>query len=150
MTDTRPAPPAPVKKPLQKRYIVAAVVCVGIAVWMLTVLKNNAVYLKPVSQAVAQRESQGTRRLRIGGTVVTGTIDRTNTGARFDVTEGGAKATVDFTGGPPDLFKDCAPVVVEGHWAGTTFEADRLLIRHGSEYDAKKRVASGCTAGAKP
>jgi|tagenome__1003787_1003787.scaffolds.fasta_scaffold20421618_3 cytochrome c-type biogenesis protein CcmE len=147
MTDTRPAPPAPVKKPLQKRYIVAAIVCVGIAVWMLTVLKNNAVYLRPVSDAVAHRDSQGARTFRMGGTVVPGSIESRKGGADFMVAEGGATAQVDYSGGPRDLFKDCAPVVVEGHWSGTTFVADRLLIRHGSEYDAKKRASADCSAG---
>jgi cytochrome c-type biogenesis protein CcmE len=146
-TPTPPAggtPPAPVKKPMQKRYIVAAVVCAGIAVWMLTVLKDNAVYLRPVSDAVAHRTSQGTRTFRMGGTVVPGTITKTADGARFEVTEGGVTARVDHHGDPPDLFKNCAPVVVEGHWQGTVFDSDRLLIKHGSDYNAKKRQSAEC------
>jgi cytochrome c-type biogenesis protein CcmE len=138
------APPAPVKKPMQKRYIVAAVVCAGIAIWMLTVLKDNAVYLRPVSDAVAHRQAQGTRTFRMGGTVVAGTITKTSDGARFEVTEGGVTAQVDHHGDPPDLFRNCAPVVVEGHWQGTVFDSDRLLIKHGSDYNAKKRQSAEC------
>ena len=38
-------------------------------------------------------------------------------------------------GDPPDLFKNCAPVVVEGHWARRRRSSvDRILIRHGATY----------------
>ena len=59
-----------------------------------------------------------------------------------------SRPKVDFTGGPPDLFKDCAPAVVNGHWQGTTFVADQLLIKHGSDYDSKQRTDAACRAGA--
>jgi cytochrome c-type biogenesis protein CcmE len=152
MTDTSPnitpPVPAPVKRRMHTRYVVAAIACVGIAVWMLTVLQKNVVYLRPVSDAVAHRAQQGSRAFRMGGTVVAGSIQKTADGARFVATEGGATAQVDYRGGPRDLFKDCAPVVVQGHWAGTVFEADRLLIRHGSAYNSKKRVSAACQGGA--
>jgi len=143
MTDTIDRPTI-VKRRHHRRYIVAAIVCVGIVVWMLVVLQKNVVYLRPVSYAVAHREDQGARRFRMGGTVVPGTIVRSSDGARFEVREGGATARVDYTGGPPELFRNCAPAVVEGHWAGTTFVADRLLIRHGSNYDPKKHLDASC------
>jgi cytochrome c-type biogenesis protein CcmE len=143
---TPPAPPA--KKP-RARYIVAAVACAVIVVWMFTVLQNSAVYLRPVSEAVERRDEQGTKRFRMAGTVVPGTIGDTSDGARFDVTEGGATVAVVHHGDPPDLFRNCAPVVVEGTWNGTTFDSDRLLIRHGSEYDASERTDSAaCEDGA--
>ena len=117
------------------RYVIAAAVCVGVVVFMLTVLQKNVVYLKPVSQAVSQREQQGDRNFRMGGTVVAGSIAKPDGGgADFELTEGGKTAKVQYSGSPPDLFKDCAPVVVEGHWQGTTFVSRRLLIRHGNDY----------------
>ena len=34
------------------------------------------------------------------------------------------------------MFKPGIPVVAEGHWnqAGTTFESDRLLVKHDADY----------------
>ena len=117
------------------RYVIAAVLCGGVVVFMLTVLQKNVVYLKPVSKAVSEREQQGSRSFRMGGTVVAGSItEPQGGGADFVLTEGGETARVQYSGSPPDLFKDCAPVVVEGHWQGTTFVTNRLLIRHGNEY----------------
>jgi cytochrome c-type biogenesis protein CcmE len=114
-------------------YLVAAALCGAVVVWMLVLLGRNVVYLVPVSEAVAERGS-GDARLRMGGAVVPGSVRETGGGVRFQVTEGGQVANVDHDGDPPDLFRDCQAVVVEGSWDGETFRSDRLLVRHGSEY----------------
>lgn len=147
-TETRP-PIVPVQRRHHARYVVLAIACAGIVVWMVTVLQKNAVYMRTVSYAVEHREELGDRTFRMAGTVVSGSIrdKASGHGSQFEVTEGGATAKVDYTGGPRDLFKDCAPAVVNGHWSGTTFVADQLLIKHGSEYDASKRADSTCRAG---
>jgi cytochrome c-type biogenesis protein CcmE len=148
MTDTATRPPiVPVRNRHHKRYIVLAIACAAIVVWMLTVLQKSAVYLRTVSYSVDHRVQLGDRTFRMAGTVVPGTIRDTGKGAAFQLAEGGQTARVDYTGGPRDLFKDCAPAVVNGHWSGTTFVADQLLIRHGTEYDAKQRADASCSPG---
>jgi cytochrome c-type biogenesis protein CcmE len=120
---------------IKVRYVVAALVCVGAIAWLLVAgLSSSLVYLKPVSEAVESKSSQGERTFRMGGAVVPGTIEQTADGVTFDITEGGATVVVVHHGDPPDLFEDGAPVVVEGSWQGSTFDSDRLLIRHGNEY----------------
>jgi cytochrome c-type biogenesis protein CcmE len=71
----------------------------------------------------------------MSGSVVPGTIEERDDAVRFVLTEGGETANVRFSGSPPDLFADCAPVVVEGRWDGATFVSDELLIKHGNEYE---------------
>jgi cytochrome c-type biogenesis protein CcmE len=123
---------------VKARYIVAALACAGVVAWLLIGgLAANIVYLRPVSYAVAHREQQGTHTFRMAGQVEPGSIVETAGGVKFAMTDGGAAARVTLQGSPPDLFKDCAPVVVEGKWAGTTFLGERLLIRHGSNYSPK-------------
>jgi cytochrome c-type biogenesis protein CcmE len=106
-------------------------------------MQRNVVFFKTVSEAVADRADDGSRSMRIGGAVVPGSIEQTRDGVRFELTEGGAEATVDHVGSEPGLFKDCAPVVAEGHWDGDTFASTRLLIKHGNDYkpppDAEER-----------
>lgn len=134
--------PTTPRRRLKLRYLVAALICVGAVVWLVVGgLATNIVYLRPVSDAVAHREDLGAKRFRMGGTVVPGTIEETRDGVRFRVAEGDAVATVDHQGDPPDLFKNCAPVVVEGHWQGEVFSSDRLLIKHGEEYRPPSGVA---------
>jgi cytochrome c-type biogenesis protein CcmE len=122
------------------RYAVIAVLCIGAVAWMLVLMTKNVVFFKTVSVAVAERAHDGTREFRIGGAVVPGTIHNTGDGAEFDLTQGGKTVTVDHHGTEPTLFKDCAPVVADGHWSGDTFVSNQILIKHGSAYDPKKDV----------
>jgi cytochrome c-type biogenesis protein CcmE len=120
---------------MRNRWIWVAVACIGVVAWMFTAMRDNLVYLTPVSQAVATRADQGTRTFRMGGSVVPGSIVETRAGVIFEVTEGGDVADVAHAGSPPQMFADCAPVVVEGQWDGDVFRSDRLLIKHGNEYE---------------
>jgi cytochrome c-type biogenesis protein CcmE len=127
--------------------VVAVIAIVVLAV----VLSNNVVYFRTVSEAVHNRSDQGTSRFRLAGAVVDGSVHETAGGVRFEVTDGKNTVVVHHTGDPPDLFKEGAPVVCEGHWASTAqnapFDSDRILIKHGADYeppkvDTSKRAAS--------
>lgn len=122
----------------RRRAFVAVGAC-GVAIAAIivltVVLSENVVYFRTVSEAVAQRSSQGDDRFRMAGEVVPGTIVEATGAVRFEMTDGKATALVAHRGDPPDLFKDGAPVVCEGRWShGKTFVSDRILIRHGNEY----------------
>lgn len=145
MTETV-EPTAPPRKRHHARYVLGVIACAVIVVWMLVELRQAEVFLRPVSYAVTHRDQQGAKTFRMGGTVVPGTIQKTSDGTAFTITEGGVTAQVVDHSDPPDLFKNCAPVVAEGHWSGTVFQAERLLIRHGADYDPKKRVDASCKA----
>ena len=118
--------------------MIAVVAIVVLAV----VLSENVVYFRTVSEAVAHRKDEGTSRFRLAGGVVDGTIVDTKNGKDFDVTDGKATVSVRHDGDTPALFKNGAPVVVEGHWASTAkdspFVSDRILIKHGADYTPPK------------
>jgi cytochrome c-type biogenesis protein CcmE len=111
---------------------------------MLTLMQKNVVFFKTVSEAVASREADGTRSLRIGGAVVPGSIHESASGARFELVEGGQTVLVVHRGAQPTLFKDCAPVVADGHWNHDTFESDQILIKHGSTYEPPANAKAVC------
>jgi cytochrome c-type biogenesis protein CcmE len=123
----------------KRRAILAASLCGAavVAIVVLTiVLSDNVVYFRTVSEAVAERDSQADSRFRMMGEVVPGSVQETSSGVRFEITDGKATARVVHTGDPPNLFEDGAPVVCEGRWrAGNTFASDRIMIRHGNEYE---------------
>jgi cytochrome c-type biogenesis protein CcmE len=135
-----PAPSPSGRKPRRLRYIVAVVLCVvAIAALLFLGLRGNIVYFRTVSEAVKTRTTEGTHRFRLAGAVVPGTVAETARGVRFDLTDGKKTVSVDHVGDPPDLFKPGAPVVCEGRWGrGLTFDSDRILIKHGSEYTPPK------------
>jgi cytochrome c-type biogenesis protein CcmE len=126
------------------RYIIIAVLCIGAVAWMLTLMQKNVVFFKTVSEAVASREADGTRSLRIGGAVVPRSIHESASGARFELVEGGQTVLVVHRGAQPTLFKDCAPVVADGHWNHNTFESDQILIKHGSTYEPPANAKAVC------
>ena len=135
----------PARRPSHRlRYTIIALLCIGAVVWMVTLMQKNVVFFKTVSVAVADRQHDGARTLRIGGAVVPGSITRNGDGADFKLTEGGKTVTVDHHGSEPTLFKNCAPVVADGHWNGNTFVSDQILIKHGSTYDPKKDFHGKC------
>jgi cytochrome c-type biogenesis protein CcmE len=123
----------------RRRALIAVGACAAAVVAIIVlgvVLSENVVYFRTVSEAVEQRPTQGDARFRIAGEVVPGSVEETKDGVRFGVTDGKATATVVHRGDPPDLFEDGAPVVCEGSWGtGKEFDSDRILIRHGNEYN---------------
>ena len=135
----------PLRRPSHRlRYTIIALLCIGAVVWMVTLMQKNVVFFKTVSAAVADRTHDGTRTMRIGGAVVPGSIHDTVDGADFKLTEGGVTVLVDHHGTEPTLFKNCAPVVADGHWQGQRFMSDQILIKHGSTYDPKKDIKGTC------
>jgi len=122
----------------RRRALIAVGACVAalVAIVVLAVvLSENVVYFRTVSEAIAQRSSQGDDRFRMAGEVVAGSVHETKVGVRFQISDGKATAAVLHTGDTPSLFKPGAPVVCEGRWGrGTVFDSDRIMIRHGNEY----------------
>jgi cytochrome c-type biogenesis protein CcmE len=126
--------------------VVAVVAIVVLAV----VLSENVVYFRTVTEAVNNRKDEGTSRFRLAGGVVDHSIVQTHDGVNFEVTDGRNTVVVHHDGDTPALFKNGAPVVVEGHWASTAnnapFDSDRILIKHGADYTPPKvdtKKASG-------
>jgi cytochrome c-type biogenesis protein CcmE len=109
---------------------------------LAVVLSENVVYFRTVSEAVADQENQGTDRFRLAGAVVPGSIEETANGVRFSLTDGKKTVVVVHRGDPPELFKRNAPVLCEGRWTavrtGAPFDSDRIMIKHGNEYEAPK------------
>lgn len=142
-TDTKGSTPPARDAVRRRRSLIAVGCCVGAVaaiIVLAVVLSANVVYFRTVSEAVRTRVSTGDARFRIAGKVVPGTVHTTKAGVRFELTDGKATAAVLHTGDTPELFKAGAPVVCEGHWGGrtTTFDSDRILIKHGSDYTPPK------------
>jgi cytochrome c-type biogenesis protein CcmE len=144
MADTTDLSAIPRRPSHRLRYTIVALLCIGAVVWMVTLMQKNIVFFKTVSQAVADRAHDGTRDMQIGGAVVPRSIHETSDGARFELVEGGKTVVVDHHGTEPTLFKDCAPVVADGHWDHDTFVSDQILIKHGSVYQPPTNAKATC------
>lgn len=125
--------------------ILAAVVIVGaIGALLATQLAGAATYFYNVDQAVAKKAEIGSKRIRIQGNVIKGSeVGRTKDSVQgYTIAYNGVEIPVEQTGDVPDLFGPSIPVVIEGHFAGSTFKSDRVLVKHDETYDEanSKRV----------
>jgi cytochrome c-type biogenesis protein CcmE len=142
----RPAPPARRRRPWA--YVVLALVLAGLAIVVFQGLTSATLYYRNADEAVAQRDSLGTRRFRVQGTVQPGVEKRGETLA-FDIAFNGVSVPVRYTGGEPtELYKPCIGVVLEGRWDGDVFASDRLMIKHSSTYESEhpERLSTTCPA----
>jgi cytochrome c-type biogenesis protein CcmE len=118
--------------------LLAAVVAV-LGVVLYQGLGSATTYFYNIDQAVAKRSEIGTKRVRVQGNVVEGSVVRSNGGVDFQLKFGDVTIPVQHSGEPPELFGPKIPVVLEGAFTSATgapvFRSDRILIRHDNSYD---------------
>jgi cytochrome c-type biogenesis protein CcmE len=100
-------------------------------------LGASTLYFKTADEAVADKDSLGTRRFRIEGTVVAQTVRSAGNNTKFAIAEKGVRVEVVHQGDPPELFQPGIPVVLEGHWTGNYFASDRIMVKHSAQYQEK-------------
>jgi cytochrome c-type biogenesis protein CcmE len=117
---------------------VLAVVLVGLGLLIVKGLSDATLYFRNADEAVAQRESLGTKRFRLQGTVVGEPVEADGT-VEFEVAFNGVSVDVEHVGSPPELFEPGIPVVLEGRWSESSdvFDSDRILVKHDSTYESK-------------
>jgi cytochrome c-type biogenesis protein CcmE len=125
----------------RRRLYIAGAILVAAIAWLLWQgLGNATVFFKTADEAVAQRAQLGTRRFRIEGAVVAGSVHRTGNEISFTIRNNGVSVPVVNEGGAPELFQDGIPVVLEGHFGGTApapFLSDRIIVKHTTSYRAE-------------
>jgi len=116
---------------------VGLVVTAALGFLLFRGLGSATLYFRTADEAVAQRQSLGTRRFRIEGNVVPGSVRETGDQVDFTIESNRVTVPVVHHGDPPELFKPGIPVVLEGRFQGTAFASDRILVKHSEEYIAK-------------
>jgi cytochrome c-type biogenesis protein CcmE len=107
---------------------------------MLYALSNNIDLFYTPSEIINGKEGkkpQIGQRLRIGGMVVEGSVERNqdSLAVEFDLVDTGPKVTVSYSGILPDLFREGQGIVATGVLqAGNIIIADEVLAKHDEEY----------------
>ena len=116
--------------------VVLAVILGAIAFLVVQGLGNATTFFRNADEAVAQRDSLGTKRFRLQGVVLPGSIEETSNGVDFVVEWKCATVPVTHAGTQPALLKDGIPVVLEGSFVqgSDTFDSDRVIIKHTEDY----------------
>lgn len=123
-------------------WVALAVVVAAVGFLMWQGLGNATVYFYTADEAVEEKDDLGSRRFRIEGAVVPGSVDERNTSAaervvEFEIISAGVKVPVRHVGNPPELFQPGIPVVLEGNWDGDVYASDRIMVKHTTEYKAE-------------
>ncbi len=137
MTAVAPAPRVRPAAGGSSRLRIAAVVLLVVGAIAFLVLKglgDATVYFKTADEAVAEKDELGSRRFRVEGAVVDGSVRQVGNDVRFEIISAGEVVPVVHRGDPPELFEPGIPVVLEGRWQGDVYASDRIMVKHTSEY----------------
>lgn len=95
--------------------------------------------------AIAQGEAPQDKRIRAGGMVVAGSVQRAasdSLNVEFAITDFQSTVPVTYQGILPDLFAENSGVVATGKMQGETFVAGEVLAKHDENYMAPEVAKS--------
>lgn len=129
----------------KQRLYVAVSLIAGFSVitgLILYALSQNIDLFFTPTEIIEGRKKDGVKpqigqRLRIGGLVVPGSVDRNDEtlDVSFDLVDTGPKVTVVYQGILPDLFREGQGIVAQGHLvAENRIEAFEVLAKHDENY----------------
>jgi len=139
-------------KPKHKRLVFVGLglgILAVAALLVLTALEDSVVFFHSPTE-VAEKRVSTDRRLRIGGLVEEGSVQRgAGPEVRFRVTDLANAVAVSYGGILPDLFREGQGVVVEGRIRDSVLVADQVLAKHDENYMPPEVADALKTAGVK-
>lgn len=127
-----------------KLKFIIALLIVGVAVSYLVFagVNNTMVYYLTVTELKDRVPKVYEDRVRVSGTVVTGTIKNAIDGKlEFKITDGENIIDVKYSGIIPDVFRDDVEAVVEGkYYSNNVFNADILLAKCPTKYESEGQL----------
>jgi cytochrome c-type biogenesis protein CcmE len=114
-------------------------VLAGVAVVLFQFLRSASLYFCNADEVGVKSSCTEGKRFRLQGDVDGLDESLRDSGIlTFGLTFNGATVPVRYEGGEPsDLFQPGRAAVVEGRLEDGTFAADRILVKHDSEYKAE-------------
>ena len=110
------------------------------AALVLIALRDRIVFFYSPSE-IAERALPPGTRIRLGGLVEDGSVERATDGSvSFAVTDTSKTIRVDYRGILPDLFREGQGIVAEGVLTGTGLTADNVLAKHDENYMPREVV----------
>jgi len=123
------------------KFAVLIAVVIGTLVWLASAGMNETkTYYKTISELGQMGDSAYGKRLRVGGDVEAGSIQRVGNQVQFVITQDKQKLKVTYTGSEPlpDTFKDGAQALADGKLdKDGVFRAAKIQAKCASKYEAK-------------
>lgn len=132
------------------RFGIAIAIILGALVYLAaTGIEQSKSYYVTITELKKMGNDAYSKRLRVAGNVVPGSIQRQGTGVDFVLAEQGLQLKVSYKGSepPPDTFKDNAQALAEGTFGHDgVFHAKQIQAKCASKYAPAK---NGQTPGDK-
>jgi cytochrome c-type biogenesis protein CcmE len=130
----------------QKRLsvILGGLAILAVAAFLVLYAMRDTIVFFYTPSEVVEKNVKPDVRLRLGGMVETGSVNKSNgTTVTFRVTDTIKTLNVSYTGQLPDLFREGQGVVAEGVLDSSgTFVADTVLAKHDENYMPKELADS--------
>jgi cytochrome c-type biogenesis protein CcmE len=125
----------------QNRYLrfglATAVIVLSLGYLAFTGVQESKSYYVTISELRKMGDDAYSKRLRVAGNVVPGSIQRQGTKVQFQLVEQGQTVAVSYVGSeaPPDTFVDNAQALAEGEFGRDgVFHAKKLQAKCASKY----------------
>ena len=99
---------------------------------LLIAFRSGIEFYKSPTQLLELKDD--TVRLRVGGLVVSNSVQRSGVDNLFIITDGTNEVKVQYTGVLPDLFAEGRGVIVRGKLKNNVFVASQVLAKHDEKY----------------
>ena len=132
------------------KFAALVVVVLGTLAWLATSgMSSNQTYYKTITELGQMGDRAYGERIRVGGDVENGSIQRVGSEVQFVLIQDKTKLRVAYTGTEPlpDTFKDGAQALADGKLGkDQVFRAAKIQAKCASKYEAKPgSLAPGAT-----
>lgn len=128
--------------------IVTAVIVLSLGYLAYTGVQESKSYYVTIKELKTMDDSAYTKRLRVAGTVLPGSIKREGSKVQFVLQEEDRTLPVVYTGteAPPDTFKDSSQALAEGSYGRDgVFRAKQLQAKCASKYAPQQQQGQPAT-----
>jgi cytochrome c-type biogenesis protein CcmE len=129
------------------KFGVLVVAVIGILVWLAAGGVNEAkTYYKTISELNQMGDRAAAQRIRVGGDVEKGSIQRLGKDVLFTLTQDNIKLKVVYSGSEPlpDTFRDGSQALADGKLGSDgVFRASKIQAKCASKYEAKPGAKPG-------
>jgi cytochrome c-type biogenesis protein CcmE len=119
--------------PRRARLLLLLVVAAGVALLVAAGLQNTLTFYRTPTEVLHGASAH--ERVRLGGEVVSGSLQSTGGETRFRITDGTTEIPVEQLADLPGTLREGQEAVVEGVLdAHGVFRSDTVMAKHGNEY----------------
>ena len=125
--------------PKKFKFIAGSLLILGSVVWLaISGFEEGKAYYQTVSELKAMGPRAEGVRLRVGGTVVPGSIVRRDGAVEFQISQDDNVLSVRYVGTDPlpDTLVDESEALAEGQYKDGSFEASMVQAKCASKYEA--------------